>query len=199
MHLSKITASNSSNSLGKSFRRLQLMNVQDLSEGWWSNHSTSILCICLLIYQSLWHTKQNRDSSLLSTIESVQPRSKRSCQGRFGNPTPYPQSGIPPLPYGLTLQKLPPEDIPIWVTIVRKVMIEDGAILAQISHILQLIVRHSELFYPFSALFLPTMVSNLHRSSMHNSPTLENRQLSLKVVSLILNWEKKRYPIIYQA
>jgi len=89
-------------------------------------------------------------------------------------------------------QKLPPEDIPIWVTIVRKVMIEDGAILAQISHILQLIVRHSELFYPFSALFLPTMVSNLHRSSMHNSPTLENRQLSLKVVSLILNWEKKR-------
>ncbi|KAL0350433.1 UNVERIFIED_CONTAM: Transformation/transcription domain-associated protein [Sesamum radiatum] len=58
--------------------------------------------------------------------------------------------------------------------------------------ILQLIVRHSDLFYSCRAQFVPQMVNSLSRLGLPYNTTAENRRLAIELAGLVVNWEKQR-------
>ncbi len=81
---------------------------------------------------------------------------------------------------------------PTWVKWTKKIILEEGHSLPQLIHILQLIVRHPQLFYPSRGQFVPHMVNSLARIGLlPNSPN-ENRKLAVDLAELIINWEKQR-------
>eukprot|EP01098_Paradermamoeba_levis_P001622 TRINITY_DN11891_c0_g1_i1.p1 TRINITY_DN11891_c0_g1~~TRINITY_DN11891_c0_g1_i1.p1 ORF type:complete len:540 (+),score=125.67 TRINITY_DN11891_c0_g1_i1:140-1621(+) len=91
-------------------------------------------------------------------------------------------------------RRLPAGDpkYPMWIKCTKKVIVEEGHSLPQLLHILQLIVRHPQLFYPCRGQFIPQMVSSLARIGLvPNSPS-DNRKLSVDLVDLIISWEKQR-------
>lgn len=93
-------------------------------------------------------------------------------------------------------KKLPPEDR-TWITLVKKVMLEEGYSLPQLTHILQLIVRHPDLFYPYCHQFISTMINSLHRIGLIPNASSENKNLTLAVVELILQWDTRWYFVVF--
>jgi len=71
-------------------------------------------------------------------------------------------------------------------------MYEEGHALAQLVHTWQLVVRHSALFFPYRSQFLPQMVNSLNRLGLPPNCPVENRQLSVALADLIINWEYNR-------
>lgn len=55
------------------------------------------------------------------------------------------------------------ENFPMWIKWTKKIIIEEGHSLPQLIHILQLIVRHPQLFYTNRGHFVPHMVNSLAR------------------------------------
>jgi transformation/transcription domain-associated protein len=81
---------------------------------------------------------------------------------------------------------------PTWIKWTKKIILEEGHSLPQLIHILQLIVRHPQLFYQSRGQFVPHMVNSLARIGLlPNSPN-ENRKLAVDLAELIINWEKQR-------
>lgn len=89
---------------------------------------------------------------------------------------------------GVKLSK-PNDPSPIWVKWTKKIFVEEGHSPHQLIHILHLLVRHSQYFYPYRAEFVNHMVNSLRH--VPNVPA-ENRILAVSIVELIINWEQKR-------
>jgi len=70
--------------------------------------------------------------------------------------------------------------------------IEDQHSLPQLVHILQLIVCHPDLFYPYRQQFVGVMITSLPKIGFVQNTSSENKKLSLQIVELIINWEQKR-------
>lgn len=85
---------------------------------------------------------------------------------------------------------------PIWIRYTKKILIEEGHSVANLVHIWQLIVRHSDLFYVARAQFVPIMVNSLGRLGLNPASTRDNlrdhRRLTLDLVELICRWERCR-------
>lgn len=81
---------------------------------------------------------------------------------------------------------------PTWIRWTRKIMIEEGHTLPQLIHILQLLVRHPNEFYPCRGQFIHTIVTSLGRIGLLPNSPFENRKLAVDLVDLVVNWEKKR-------
>jgi len=81
--------------------------------------------------------------------------------------------------------------VPFWINHTRRIMMEEQQLLLQLVHILQIIVRHSDLFYPYRQQFVAAMINFLPKLGQQTS-TIENKKFSLTIVELIISWEKKR-------
>eukprot|EP01114_Cavostelium_apophysatum_P014185 TRINITY_DN3613_c0_g1_i5.p1 TRINITY_DN3613_c0_g1~~TRINITY_DN3613_c0_g1_i5.p1 ORF type:complete len:3612 (+),score=1106.25 TRINITY_DN3613_c0_g1_i5:200-11035(+) len=81
---------------------------------------------------------------------------------------------------------------PTWVKWTKKIIVEEGHSLPQLIHILQLIVRHSALFYQSRSHFVPHMVNSLTRISLLPNSPHENRKLAVDLADLVIAWEKQR-------
>jgi len=94
-----------------------------------------------------------------------------------------------------TLQKrLGSSDVryPNWLRWTKKLLIEEGHSLPQLVHMLQLIVRHPQLFYPSRAHFVPQMVNAFARIGLLPNSPHENRKLAVDMAEIVINWEKQR-------
>ena len=81
---------------------------------------------------------------------------------------------------------------PPWIKWTRKIILEEGHSLPQLIHILQLIVRHPQIFYSWRAQFVPHMVNSLARIGLLPNSPHENRKLAVDLAELIISWEKQR-------
>lgn len=80
---------------------------------------------------------------------------------------------------------------PTWLRWTKKIIVEESYSLPQLTHILQLIVRHPQHFYRCRGQFVLHMVNSLARIGLTpNNPT-ESRKLSIDLVELILTWERQ--------
>jgi len=80
---------------------------------------------------------------------------------------------------------------PTWVRWTRKIIIEDSQNIAQLVIIYQLLIRHSDLFYSSRKHFIPQIIMSLTKLGLTPNTAYETRQLTVELVELIINWEKK--------
>lgn len=81
---------------------------------------------------------------------------------------------------------------PTWIKWTKKIIVEEGHSLPQLIHILQLIVRHPDLFYQSRGQFVPHMVNSLARVGLLPNAPPENRKLAVELAELIIKWEHQR-------
>lgn len=82
--------------------------------------------------------------------------------------------------------------MPIWVWPTKRIMAEEGHSISILIHILQLIVRHSQLFYGCRAQFVPQIVNSITRLGLASITTIENRRLAVELAGVVIGWEKQR-------
>ncbi|ELU45462.1 Histone acetyltransferase SAGA, TRRAP/TRA1 component, PI-3 kinase superfamily TRA1 [Rhizoctonia solani AG-1 IA] len=80
---------------------------------------------------------------------------------------------------------------PSWAKSVRRALIDEGHSIPQLLVIHQIIVRHPEFFYPCRELFVPSMISSLHKLGTVQTATAETRANALDVLEVILSWERR--------
>lgn len=96
---------------------------------------------------------------------------------------------VPALPKRMPTE---PGKIPDWAKATKRQLVQEGHNLAQLYNILQLIIRHADLFYPSRELFLPHIASSLAKLGLSQTSNPETRHLAVEAVDVVFNWEKKR-------
>ena len=84
---------------------------------------------------------------------------------------------------------LPQDDFLKVMNIVVKVFNEEGNSLPQLSHMWHIIVCHQRIFFPFRDKFIPYLVISLSKLCLPMNSSPENRELSIDLAELLLNWE----------
>jgi transformation/transcription domain-associated protein len=82
--------------------------------------------------------------------------------------------------------------MPIWIQLIRKILLEEAFAVPQLVHIIQLMVRNERFFFPFHQYFITTMLGALPRLGLLPNSNSDTRNLALRVVKLILKWELRR-------
>jgi transformation/transcription domain-associated protein len=116
----------------------------------------------------------------VALLKSYQPEAKQLVRDALDIMTP-------------TLdKKFVSQDPPHWIKWTRKVIIEDGHSLPLLIHVLQLIVRHTDIFYKYRGQFVQHISNSLARIGLLPNSAPENKKLACNLVELIINWEKRR-------
>ncbi|KAJ8314001.1 hypothetical protein KUTeg_008562 [Tegillarca granosa] len=74
----------------------------------------------------------------------------------------------------------------------KKIIVEEGHTVAQLVHILQLVVRHFKVYYPVRHHLIPHMVNSLQRLGFTSSATIEHRKLAVDLAEVVIKWEVQR-------
>ncbi|CAK8696388.1 unnamed protein product [Clavelina lepadiformis] len=74
----------------------------------------------------------------------------------------------------------------------RKIIVEEGHTLAQLMHVLLLIVRHHKVYYPVNAALVQQMVASMQRLGFAPNTNMEQRRLAVDVAEVIIKWEMRR-------
>ncbi|OMJ29873.1 Transcription-associated protein 1 [Smittium culicis] len=80
---------------------------------------------------------------------------------------------------------------PIWIQWTRLTLQDQGAFLSETIHIYQMIIRHSDIFYPHRDNFLLYLSNAIPRMCLSQNSSLESRTLALDILDLLLKWEEK--------
>ena len=80
----------------------------------------------------------------------------------------------------------------IWIRYTKKILVEEGHSNPHLIHIWNLLVRHARQFYSSRAQFVPHLVYSLSRLGLPQNSPLDNRKLSIDLVSVVLGWERMR-------
>ncbi|RPB12496.1 hypothetical protein P167DRAFT_506485 [Morchella conica CCBAS932] len=83
---------------------------------------------------------------------------------------------------------------PIWARWPRRILSEEGHNQQQMTNIFQFLVKHGDLFYESREHFLSWIVTSLPKLVLHlPNPSTENKKLSINLMILIRDWEKRRF------
>nr|XP_039255466.1 transformation/transcription domain-associated protein-like [Styela clava] len=74
----------------------------------------------------------------------------------------------------------------------RKIIVEEGHTIAQLMHVLQLIVRHCMVYYPVNNGLIQQMVASMQRLGLAPNINAEHRRLAVDVAEVLLKWELRR-------
>lgn len=74
----------------------------------------------------------------------------------------------------------------------KKIIVEEGHSVAQLVHILQLVVKHFKVYYPVRHHLIQHMVNSLQRLGFTQSATIEHRKLAVDLAEVIIKWEIQR-------
>ncbi|XP_033762058.1 transformation/transcription domain-associated protein-like [Pecten maximus] len=74
----------------------------------------------------------------------------------------------------------------------KKIIVEEGQTVAQLVHILQLVVRHFKVYYPVRHHLIPHMVNSLHKLGFTSSASIEHRKLAVDLAEVVIKWEIQR-------
>ncbi|KAG8711225.1 hypothetical protein FRC08_016173 [Ceratobasidium sp. 394] len=86
---------------------------------------------------------------------------------------------------------VPDNGPPSWAKSVRRALIDEGHSITQLLFIYQIIVRNPDFFYPCRDLFVPSMISSLHKLGTVQTATPETRSNALDALELVLAWERR--------
>ena len=81
---------------------------------------------------------------------------------------------------------------PVWAKWPKKILSEESSNLQQLICIFQFMVRHPDLFYESREQFIPHMIPSLAKIAPLPNPSNEHKKLVLHLISMILQWEKRR-------
>ena len=71
----------------------------------------------------------------------------------------------------------------------KKVLADEGYNVQQLIHVWNVIIRHSEFYYPYRNLLITPMVSSISKLGLMSSCPTEYRQVSVGICDVILGWE----------
>ncbi|XP_070565955.1 transformation/transcription domain-associated protein-like isoform X2 [Ptychodera flava] len=74
----------------------------------------------------------------------------------------------------------------------KKIIVEEGHTVAQLVHMLQLLVRHYKVYYPVRQHLIQNMVNSVHRLGFTANATIEHRKLAVDLAEVIIKWELQR-------
>lgn len=74
----------------------------------------------------------------------------------------------------------------------KKIIVEEGHTIAQLVHILQLLVRHYRVYYPVRHHLVQYMVTSIQRLGFTPTATLEHKKLAVELAEVVLKWELQR-------
>lgn len=74
----------------------------------------------------------------------------------------------------------------------KKIIVEEGHTVAQLVHMLTLLVRHYRVYYPVRIHLIQHMVSAMQRLGFTTSASIEHRKLAVDLAEVILKWELQR-------
>ncbi|KAI3612149.1 histone acetylase complex subunit [Moniliophthora roreri] len=77
---------------------------------------------------------------------------------------------------------------PQWAVTARRLLAEEG--LSQLT-IYYLMVKLPDLFYPVRKLFITYIVNSLHKLGLMASSTMDSRMVSIDLLQVIFNWERR--------
>ncbi|KAG8178737.1 hypothetical protein JTE90_027055 [Oedothorax gibbosus] len=75
----------------------------------------------------------------------------------------------------------------------KKIIVEEGHTLAQLVHMLQLLVRHYKVYYPVRHHLISHMVSSVQRLVFTPNATIEHKRLAVDLAEVIIRWEIQRH------
>ncbi|WVQ85959.1 hypothetical protein IAT38_008127 [Cryptococcus sp. DSM 104549] len=81
---------------------------------------------------------------------------------------------------------------PEWAKLLRTVLIEEGHATNQLVTVCELLVHHPDLFYDYRELYVPHIANSLGKLAFAQAATPELKKLTVDIVELIFNWEKRR-------
>nr|XP_018259603.1 transformation/transcription domain-associated protein [Kwoniella dejecticola CBS 10117]OBR81761.1 transformation/transcription domain-associated protein [Kwoniella dejecticola CBS 10117] len=100
---------------------------------------------------------------------------------------------IDTLAASLAIRDPPPASgIPEWAKLLRTVLIEEGHATNQLVTVCELLVNHPDLFYDYRELYVPHVAHSLSKLAFVQAATPELKKLTVDIVELIFNWEKRR-------
>lgn len=82
------------------------------------------------------------------------------------------------------------EGSPKYVSLTKKVLLEEGHTHQQLIHLWSLFVRHPDIFYVARDFFIPKIVNSLGKIGNSNSQ-IDQKKLSIDLAELILIWENR--------
>ena len=86
--------------------------------------------------------------------------------------------------------KLSPDNYSRAMKATINILFEEGNIVPQLSHLWHIIVRHKHVFSRNSDRLIPHLVSSLHKLGLPINSSIENRELSLSLIELALEWDQ---------
>ncbi|WVN89695.1 uncharacterized protein L203_104925 [Cryptococcus depauperatus CBS 7841] len=81
---------------------------------------------------------------------------------------------------------------PEWAKLLRTVLIEEGHATNQLVTVCELLVHHPDLFYDYRELYVPHIANSLGKLAFAQAATPELKKLTVDIVELMFNWEKRR-------
>ncbi|CAM9366111.1 unnamed protein product, partial [Ectocarpus fasciculatus] len=91
---------------------------------------------------------------------------------------------IPVLP-----DRLKPDELLKAMRYTKKIAVEEGHSLPQLIHLWHIVIRHADIFYPFRSYFIQLMVQSIARLGLTGTCPLDQRQVSVGIADVILEWE----------
>ncbi|XP_017462467.1 PREDICTED: transcription-associated protein 1 [Rhagoletis zephyria] len=74
----------------------------------------------------------------------------------------------------------------------KKIIVEEGHLMQQLFHILQLIVRHYKVYYPVRHHLVQHLINYMQRLGFPPTASLEHRKLAVDIADVIIKWEGQR-------
>lgn len=80
----------------------------------------------------------------------------------------------------------------------KKIIVEEGHSLPQLTHMLQLLIRHYKVYYPVRHHLLQHIVASIQRLGYTMNPAIDQRKIAVDLVEVILLWERQRVQEEYE-
>lgn len=74
----------------------------------------------------------------------------------------------------------------------KKIIVEEGHNMAQLFHILFLVVKHFRVYYPVRHHLIQHMIQSIQKMGFTGSATMEQRKLAVELAEVIIKWELQR-------
>ncbi|XP_065334181.1 transformation/transcription domain-associated protein isoform X2 [Cloeon dipterum] len=74
----------------------------------------------------------------------------------------------------------------------KKIIVEEGHLMPQLYHILQLVVRHYKVYYPVRHHLVQYMVTSIQKLGFSPTLAMEHRKLAVELAEVVIKWELQR-------
>jgi hypothetical protein len=85
--------------------------------------------------------------------------------------------------------RMPQDEFVRTIKWTKKLLMEETHSPQNLMHILQVIVRHPDVYYSYRHQLIPQMITSMSRIGLPHNAAIENRIVALNVADVLINWE----------